>query len=272
MSLSKADSLFPYCNYPYTIKDKIIYYSGKIVNIFFTITGISLCSRLFCKNYLKDVEIYDKTFYELSKMVQVSKNNIIWHLKCALYNLVLFLPYTYYLYTNGYTILAYTSGLIYGKLLFLSIGSNLYNWIRYKIHRDGIMHRIKIMSAILSIQNDINILQQNNVYSKEMLNKNIRYHVDREKTLWDIITYKDYQGKISYAVYNKYFIDLVFVFISKSIAIEFMEIIKEYSIEEVEYYAENPTDAMEMKNDFLRNKIYDNLIYSYYEFSNEFYC
>lgn len=261
---------FPYCNYPYTWKQKIKYYSGKFACANMCFAGVSLYARFLWKQpYLTTKQIANKNMEELNNLIELTGTKKIWHLKSLCLNILVLLsikfifwndksPYfcqtyspvkNYIKYALG-TICFVTTNNIYGVL------AHTYNTIRFNRQIDIINHGMDIMNAIKTIDTDLSIREKN-------IDTIIYGKIGQNKMTWISFDLLIKENKIVYVIYNAYYEQIIFVFNSQKMANDFFVEISKLCIDQIDNLSDDPEKIIKIQNEFIKSRLYSNLIQFY---------
>lgn len=270
--LSKTYFTFPYYDYPYTYKEKFNYYIGKILCMGMYSIGTDIYARVFLKQpYFTNKQIVKKNNEELQKLISNTSNSRKWHINSLMINFILvsgiygFNKYQYI--SDKYTIYAYVgSGLILINNIY-GILAHTYNNIRYNKQLNIINHGIQIERAAKAIASEMQSLGIINGVDQESIDAIIYNKINEEKNKWLLSNYYSSE-QITYVVYNSYYENLFFTFNIEKTANDFIAELEKIDHKQIDYLSNNPIYAQNMKNEFIKNRIYTNLIYGYYTSMN----
>ncbi|XWV26141.1 hypothetical protein QJ857_gp0938 [Tupanvirus soda lake] len=273
MSFSKPHFIFPYYDYPYTFKDKFSYYGNKMICTGMSIFGVSLYARFLWKQpYLTDKQIATKKSNELLEFLNVSNKKRNWHLKGIFANIIITMPGLYYFQKYWSIPNTYLLYVAVGAGIFLlnnvyGVLAHSYNNIRFKTQLNVINHGVNIARAIKAVANEFKSIQIENEESFDKLSiDNLIYEqLAAKKVLWNMFDYIDEDTQQSiYVVSNGYYENLVFLFDIDLTAKDFIKELNNLSTGQIDYLHLNPQEAQRLQNEFIRNRLYSNLVYKYY--------
>ncbi|XWV24896.1 hypothetical protein QJ856_gp0886 [Tupanvirus deep ocean] len=273
MSFSKPYFTFPYYDYPYTIKDKFSYYGGKMICTGMSIFGVSLYARFLWKQpYLSDKEIKIKKSSELTELVNISNKKRNWHLKGIFANIIITIPGLYYFQKYLSIPNSYLLYVAFGASAFLlnniyGVLAHTYNSIRFKNQLNIINHGANIARAIKAVSNEFESMHiENTEFMDKMSIDDIIYNqLATKKVTWNMIDCIDEDTQQSiHVISNGYYENLIFVFNIELTAKDFIKELKNLSTSQIDYLHLNPSEAQRLQNEFIKNRLYSNLVYKYY--------
>ena len=285
MSLSVPVIAFPYCQYPYTFGQKCYYYAARIYCTITKLMGIGIYSFYIRRTpLLTQNDVHSKTISELQANIklanQSSMKNCIQFCSSAIigvacqYGLGYFCcdlssvaGYDLSYYNKFWKYLKYCFGGLFTFASVYNVLSNFYNLFVCDLQIRIIKHGKAITRAINSMKKDFAELDDSQ-NDEPSIGKNIYSQINESKSSWKLFRSENDRGELTYVVSNNYYEHLIFVFNVYNTAVEFMKKLSELSIYDVDFLAENREEARAMRNQFIKTKLCNSLIYDYYVFAS----
>nr|WBF70709.1 hypothetical protein [Megavirus caiporensis] len=249
---------FPYCDYPYTHRDKILYYSYSTTCWVMKSIGLGFYSRfIFGKHHHRHFSYEKVSLTTINNVIEYHKKKIISNIGYGTIIGFITLPVIGFLNYKNYIDNQNTNQLVYMIIIIeLCYGYNVlahfYNNIRLCISREIINHGIKI-------KNFVNKINQNDRSNDNMI-QNIHENTNRQKLTWIYIQSPDNKY---HAVYNSYYNNILFVFNDGYVIQEFMDKLNTLNINDIDNLSNNPEQIDKLKNDFVRDIMYISIMDCY---------
>lgn len=255
---------FPYCDYPYTYRDKFLYYTCSTTCWVMKSIGLGLYS---CFVFGK----YHHRYFNYKNVSLTKINNVIKYHKKKIFNdikygtiigfvalpMIGFLRYKNYIDNKKINWLIYAT-IIIESLYGYNILAHIYNNIRLCICREIKNHGIKI-------KNYINKINQDYQFNDDMI-QNIYENINKQKLTWMLTQSLDNKY---FAVYNSYYNNILFVFNDEQIIQEFMAKLNTLNINDIDNLSINSQQIDKFRNDFIQDTMYISIMGCYKSIYND---
>ncbi|AVL93884.1 hypothetical protein mvi_524 [Megavirus vitis] len=255
---------FPYCDYPYTYRDKFIYYSYNTTCWVMKSIGLGFYSRfVFGKNHHRHLNYKNASLTKINNIIKHHKKKIINNIKYGtIFGIVTF-PIIGFLSYKNYIDNQNINRFIYAVIVVEScygynILAHFYNNIRLCISREIINHGIKIKKFVSKIN-------QNYQFDDNMI-QNIYENINKQKLSWILVQSPDNKY---YAAYNSYYNNILFVFHDENIIQEFIVKLNTLNINDIDNLSNNPQQIDKLKNDFVQDRMYISIMGCYKSIYND---
>jgi hypothetical protein len=221
--------------YPYSLREKFNYYSGKIFCFGSVVIGADLYSRLFFwkQPYLSNKEIKQMGSTELYCQANISREKAGWHFKSVIVGVCVVLPSA--LILRRYNLIPTAPKKLYPLLV--SIGLLFLN---------GVYGIIAHTYNQIRIGNYLNLLKYGEIESE------IDELLAVEKCTWNMIVKQDGNNTV-HIIYNAYYKNLKFFFEMKETAEKFLQLLITLPPAKVDWMNENAVAIRTFQRDYLQN-------------------